>query len=144
VGSAVIEGSSDEKKGRGVVHKAVVNVGYSPTFEGAENKEKIVEAHLIIDEGDIKGDFYGETMRLSLSGFLRPEMKFPAFPDLVKAITNDVQNAKHSLDIHPYATFAKTDPFLVNAEDDWVGSSGGDQEASYEFASTTKFLSEQA
>ena len=144
VGSAVIEGSSDEKKGRGVVHKAVVNVGYSPTFEGAENKEKIVEAHLIIDEGDIKGDFYGETMRLSLSGFLRPEMKFPAFSDLVKAITNDVQNAKHSLDIHPYATFAKTDPFLVNAEDDWVGSSGGDQEASYEFASTTKFLSEQA
>ena len=76
-------------------------------------------------------------MRLSLSGFLRPEMKFPAFPDLVKAITNDV-------DIYPYATFAKTDPFLVNAEDDWVGSSGGDREASYEFASTTKFLSEHA
>ena len=48
-------------------------------------------------------------MRLSLSGFLRPEMKFPSFPDLVKAITNDV-------DIYPYATFAKTDPFLVNAK----------------------------
>ena len=48
VGAAVTEGSSDEKKGRGVVHKAVANVGYSPTFEGAENKEKIVEAHLII------------------------------------------------------------------------------------------------
>ena len=141
VGAAVIEGSSDEKKGRGVVHKAVVNVGYSPTFEGAENKEKIVEAHLIIDEGDIEGDFYGETMRLALSGFLRPEMKFESFPDLVKAITNDVQNAKRSLDIHPYATFAKIDPFLVGAEDAWVGSSGGDGEASYEFASTTKFLS---
>lgn len=72
IGSAVIENSADEKKGRGVVHKAVVNVGYSPTFDGAENKEKIVEAHLIIAEGDIEGDFYGETMRLALCGFLRP------------------------------------------------------------------------
>jgi len=59
VGAAVIEGSSDEMKGRGVVLKAVVNVGYSPTFEGEENKEKIVEAHLIIDEGDVEGDFHG-------------------------------------------------------------------------------------
>ncbi len=74
VGSASIEEGGGENKGRGrdVVHKAVVNVGYSPTFDGEENKEKIVEAHLIIDEGDIEGDFYGETMRLSLSGFLRP------------------------------------------------------------------------
>jgi len=142
IGAAVIEGSSDEKKGRGIVHKAVVNVGYSPTFDGAENKEKIVEAHLIIDEGDIEGDFYGETMRLALSGFLRPEMKFPSFPDLIKAIRNDVQNAKHSLDIHPYSTFVKFDPFLANCEDVWVGKSGGDEEASYEFASTTQFLSE--
>jgi len=55
--------------------------------------------------------------------------------------TNDVPNAKRSLDIHPYATFAKIDPFLVDAEDAWFGSSGGDGEASYKFASTTKFLS---
>eukprot|EP00979_Chaetoceros_neogracilis_P015563 scaffold6156_cov243-Chaetoceros_neogracile.AAC.4 len=142
IGAAVIEGSSDEKLGRGVVHKAVVNVGYSPTFDGAENKEKIVEAHLIIDEGALEGDFYGETMRLALSGFLRPEMKFPSFPDLIKAIRNDVQNAKDSLDIHPYSTFAKHDPFLIDCKDVWVGKSGGDEEASYEFASTTQFLSE--
>lgn len=69
-GWALIEGEG--KKGRAVVHKAVVNVGYSPTFDGEENKEKIVEAHLIVNDGDIEGDFYGETMRLSLHGFLRP------------------------------------------------------------------------
>lgn len=81
MGYAVIEPSTSMdkdddktpmKKGRGVIHKAVVNVGYSPTFDGLENKEKIVEAHLIVDKGSIEGDFYGETMRLALSGFLRP------------------------------------------------------------------------
>ena len=74
-GWAVVEhesGDEEIKKGRNVSHKAVVNVGYSPTFDGEENREKIVEAHLIVDEGDIEGDFYNEPMRLALSGFLRP------------------------------------------------------------------------
>lgn len=74
-GWALIESEDSEikmKKGRNVVHKAVVNIGFSPTFDGQENKEKIVEAHLIVGDGDIEGDFYGETMRLSLHGFLRP------------------------------------------------------------------------
>jgi len=64
-GWAVIEGDG-EKKDRNVIHKVVCNVGYSPTFDGEENKEKIVEAHLN------DGDFYGETMRLAFNGFLRP------------------------------------------------------------------------
>ncbi len=78
-GWAVVESdggdSKKKKKGRDEIHKAVVNVGYSPTFDGEENKEKIVEAHLIVDDGTIDGDFYGETMRLSLYGFLRPGKK---------------------------------------------------------------------
>lgn len=80
------------------VHKAVANIGFSPTFEGQENREKIVEAHLILprpddnsggisDEGIFGGDFYGCTMRLVLVGSLRPEMKFESFPALVKQIT---------------------------------------------------------
>lgn len=171
VGSVSIEQSSEAKKGRGVVHKAVVNVGYSPTFDGEENKEKIVEAHLIIDEGDIEGDFYGETMRLALSGFLRPgayngnhsilqpfiyafnagitqssflssEMKFPSFPDLIKAITSDVQTAKSSLDLEPYTVFSD-DPFLTENDSTWVGKTGGDDAASYEFESTVEFLSKK-
>ena len=47
-GWAVIEGTDEE--GRNVAHKAVVNVGLSPTFEGAENPEKIIEAHLSVGE----------------------------------------------------------------------------------------------
>lgn len=139
-GWAVIEDSpNDGNKGRNIIHKAVVNVGYSPTFEGKENKEKIVEAHLIVEDGDIEGDFYGETMRLALCGFLRPEKRFPSFPDLIAAITNDVANSKKFLDFDPYSTFSKDD-FLQNLSEQWVGASGGDGYASYEFASTTIFL----
>ena len=81
---------------RGQTCKAVVNVGYSPTFEGEENKEKIVEAHLI--EGGFESDFYGERMTLVLAGFQRPEKKFASFPALVQAINQDVQDAKEALE----------------------------------------------
>ncbi|CAM9190049.1 unnamed protein product [Chrysoparadoxa australica] len=73
-----------------VVHKVVANVGYSPTFEGQENPEKIAEAHLI-SYGEDQGDFYGSNMRLALCGFLRPERKFDSFPALVAQINQDVQ-----------------------------------------------------
>lgn len=138
IGGAVIEKSDDNAEGRGITHKAVVNVGYSPTFDGQENKEKIVEAHLILGEEKLT-DFYGETMRLALSGYLRPEMKFPSFPDLIKAITNDVKNADESLDVEPYSRFLKNDSFLNDNEMTWIGTSGGDEEASYEFSSTIDF-----
>jgi riboflavin kinase len=123
-GWAVVEGRNGE------IHKAAVNVGYSPTFEGKENTEKIIEAHLIPDEP--LEDFYGETMRLALCGFLRPEQKFDSFPDLMAAIANDVSNAKEALDVERYASF-KTDLFLVNANEEWIGTSGGDATASWEF-----------
>jgi len=136
IGRAMIEGSSsgEYQKGRNVDHKAVVNVGFSPTFEGKENKEKIVEAHLIVQDGAIQGDFYGETMRLELIGFLRPERRFPSFPDLIAAITNDVNNAKTTLDETPYSLYDSE--FLKvsqNQEKIWVGTAGGDGNASYEF-----------
>ena len=67
-------------------------------------------------------------------------MKFPSFPDLIQAITNDVQTAKESLDLEPYITFSE-DPFLTNNGEPWVGKTGGDDEASYEFQSTVEFLS---
>jgi riboflavin kinase len=51
-GWAVIEDGksirSDIRTGRNTWHKAVVNVGLSPTFAGEENREKVVEAHLIV------------------------------------------------------------------------------------------------
>ena len=143
--------------------KAVVNVGYSPTFEGSENKEKIVEAHLITDaspmdksgvvvdndkdnddviddidtvySGEVEGDFYHETMRLQLIGFLRPEQKFDSFPDLIAQIHRDIGNADWALSSMPYM-FSKEDEFISGCSDDsagWIGSGGGGDDASWEF-----------
>ncbi len=67
------------------------------------------------------------------------EMKFPSFPDLIKAITNDVQTAKSTLDFEPYTTLSD-DPFLTKNDVIWVGKTGGDDAASYEFDSTVEFL----
>ena len=147
-GWAVIE-SASSNKGRNIPIKAVVNVGYSPTFEGKENKEKIVEAHLIttsspmekpestnneessdnIDE--IEGDFYGETLRLQLIGYLRAEQKFDSFPELIAQIHRDIGNANWALDSMPFV-FSKEDSFIKD-EVEWIGSSGGDGSASWEY-----------
>lgn len=159
-GWAVVEGpSADEDGWRNIPIKAVVNVGYSPTFEGKENKEKIVEAHLITqaspmekpdrgaDRGDadgsinsendrdieIGGDFYDDTMRLQLIGYLRPEQKFDSFPDLVAQIHRDIGNAHWALDSMPFI-FSKEEDFIKDGAD-WVGSGGGDEIASWEFES---------
>ena len=158
-GWAVIEqrtGDISSNGGRNVPIKAVVNVGYSPTFEGKENKEKIVEAHIITksspmekpestgEEGEsnsndndlideIDGDFYDETLRLQLIGYLRPEQKFDSFPELIAQIHRDIGNANLALDSMPFI-FSKEDEFVKNGVD-WVGSGGGDYSASWEFES---------
>lgn len=140
-GYAVLEdhSKSSVKKGRNCVHKAVVNVGFSPTFEGQENKEKVVEAHLLLEPDTLDPvDFYGETMRLQLHAFLRPEMKFPSFPALIAQITADARDSKAALDTAPYEWF-KRDPFLQQCKDDkndnniWIGQSGGNDTASWDF-----------
>mmetsp|Transcript_63218 Transcript_63218/g.105203 ORF Transcript_63218/g.105203 Transcript_63218/m.105203 type:complete len:218 (+) Transcript_63218:86-739(+) len=89
---------------RGDVHKCVVNVGFAPSFEGQENPEMTVEAVILDSEGsvaDVGGDFYGETMRLMLLGFVREERKFDFSNGpgpLIAAITNDAATAAAALD----------------------------------------------
>lgn len=98
-------------EGFGVCHKAVVNIGYSPTFEGNENPEKIVEAYIIGGGGGkaFDGDFYGSTMTLALIGTLRPECKFASFPQLVAQITQDVADAAAALDTEPFKSFPRSE-----------------------------------
>jgi len=93
-------------------YKAVVNVGYSPTFVGEENREKIVEAHLL---GDVGQDFYGQEMRLILAGFQRSEKKFASFPMLLAAIKQDIEDARAGLDGASLAQLSQH-PFLSQPE----------------------------
>jgi len=44
-----------------------------------------------------KKDFYGETIRVHIVGFIRNEADFLSFPHLIEAIHNDVQVAKDLL-----------------------------------------------
>lgn len=140
-GWAVLEDRTNNNNGGGRgPHKAVVNVGVSPTFEGAENPEKIIEAHLAVEGKQGLSDFYGETMRLQLDAFMRPERKFPSFPELMAQITADVQDAKAALDTEPFASFGSSD-FLVQTTDKaWVGSGGGDETASWDKTTMKEFL----
>ncbi|KAA8498970.1 putative riboflavin kinase [Porphyridium purpureum] len=88
------------------VYKAVVNVGVSPTF--GDVRERLVEAHLMHAFED---DFYGGELRLCIIGWLRDEMKFPEFQDLVANISNDVDVAREFLE-QDFAEVFCREPFF--------------------------------
>ena len=103
---------------RGDVHKCVCNIGFSPTFAGEENPEKIVEAHLM---SEFDSDFYGERMGLLLLGFIRPERKFNGLDELLATIKSDIATAKAELESAPLSEAAST-PWLLEV----AGGGGGD------------------
>jgi hypothetical protein len=64
-----------------------------------------VEPHLIAPPQDerrhasscresVVGDFYGKPIRLSVVGYLRPELPFEGLDKLVEAIKKDIDNAE--------------------------------------------------
>jgi len=116
----------------GKTFKAVVNVGYSPTFESRENKEKIIEAHLILKNGEKLHDFYGSFLRLKLLGYLRPECKFDSFDSLINQINADISDSDKMLDATPFKDLS-VDRFFDTSKT-WIGSGGGDKAASWEFS----------
>ena len=63
------------------------------THTQEENREKIVEAHLMTD---FDADFYGNEMRLILAGQQRPEQKFASFPELLAAIKQASSHGTHT------------------------------------------------
>jgi FAD synthase len=105
----------------GIVYKAALSIGYNPTYG---NDEKTVEPHCIAPESDprrhmsstgetLLQDFYGQTCRLSVVGYLRPELPFEGLEKLVEAIKKDIVNAETLGESH--------DPIPAK-ENQWVGS----------------------
>src|SRR5579859_2104187 len=72
--------------------QAVVNIGFRPTFEGAEARPT-VEAHLL----DFSGNLYGQTVALDFIARLRPEIKFPGVEALLAQIQRDILQARRLL-----------------------------------------------
>lgn len=93
----------------GKVVKMVANLGRNITYNDV--KERVLEAYLISDLFD--EDFYGEEMRLSILGFMRPEWKFESLDELVNHIRNDVKVAEEALGFEQAIKFTN-DEFLTS------------------------------
>ena len=105
----------------GLVYTAALSIGYNPTYG---NDQKTIEPHLIAPATDprrrasscsetVLQDFYDQSVRLSVVGYLRPELPFEGLEKLVVAIKNDIAAA----DKMGSATDA-----LTHQEREWVKS----------------------
>eukprot|EP01083_Nonionella_stella_P157380 510938_1 len=105
--------------------KAAISIGYNPCYG---NKEKTIEPHLIAPVGhplraasacnETEFDnLYNFAIRLSIVGYLRPELPFEGLEKLVEAIKNDIVQTELMCD---------RDNKLTAGEKDWVSS---DQDA---------------
>lgn len=104
------------------VYKAAISIGYNPYFG---NETKTVEPHLIAPPSDerrhksscqetVLREFYDEPIRLSVVGYLRPELPFEGLEKLIEAIKKDIQDSELLGD--------GTDDLTVQ-EHDWVEGS---------------------
>ena len=66
-------------------YNCIINIGARPTFGVEESK---LEAHLI----GFSGDLYGETVRISPTGFIRPIMRFSSAEELREQLEKDKKN----------------------------------------------------
>ena len=69
----------------GKTYKCIVNVGNKPTFDV---DSATVEVHVI----DFDGDLYGQTLKVSLTKFLRSITKFASAEQLTKQLQADREN----------------------------------------------------
>lgn len=79
-------------------HECVLNVGKRPTFVDGDGAT--IEVHVMGASDAAKlyeRDFYGETMRVEVRGFIRPEMRFESLPELVTRIRADIGLARNAL-----------------------------------------------
>ncbi|KAA0152903.1 hypothetical protein FNF29_03427 [Cafeteria roenbergensis] len=88
--------------------KMVMSVGWNPYYK---NSKKTIEPHLL---HTFEEDFYGEDLRLVVTGYMRPEKDYAGLDELIAAIRGDVTFAWESLDKAPHAALA-ADPFLSAA-----------------------------
>lgn len=112
-------GGKNENDGTGSVYKTAVSIGFNPYYG---NEKKTVEPHLIASSTDerrhkstcgetVLREFYGETIRLSVVGYLRPELPFEGLEKLIEAIKNDIEQSERLCE--------STDTAVIE-ERDWV------------------------
>ena len=68
----------------GDIHNMVMSIGWNPFYK---NEKKTAEVHIINDFGK---DFYGETLRIIIVGWMRPELDFDSLEALKEHIQLDI------------------------------------------------------
>ena len=69
--------------GNGMNYAGMLNIGQRPTIDNG--MKRTIEVHIL----DFNGDLYDQTIRLSLTHFIRPEVKFGSLDDLVAQLHRD-------------------------------------------------------
>ena len=99
VGEPRQQDDAEGESATGRVLPAAISVGYNPHYK---NEEKTVEPHLIVEshhprrhasatQETLLEDFYGQTIVLSICGYLRAELPFEGVDKLIEAIKRDIQ-----------------------------------------------------
>jgi len=76
-------------------YSAAINLGYSPTFTGGEDRPPRLEAFILDYEGD---DLYGQRIRVEFIERLRDERRFPTPTDLMAQVREDVGRTREQAD----------------------------------------------
>lgn len=113
--------NNKNKNPLGDTYTTAVSIGYNPTYG---NAHKTVEPHLIAPASDprrhssstgetLLQDFYDQPVRLSVLGYLRPELPFEGLEKLIQAIKQDILQAE---------ALAQQDTIINVRERAWVTS----------------------
>merc|ERR1712129_579425 len=86
--------------------KTAMSVGWNPTF--TDVKAKTIEPWILHDFAE---DFYNCELRLVICGFVRKEIKFDNFDDLIVAIREDGDFCRDALDDAACSASASDDLF---------------------------------
>ncbi|KAL3313673.1 hypothetical protein Ciccas_007728 [Cichlidogyrus casuarinus] len=71
----------------GEIHPMVMSIGFNPFFK---NKLKSMETHII---HKFERDFYGKTLKILMTHFLRNEKNYDSLDALIQDIHNDIRTA---------------------------------------------------
>ncbi|CAO3620635.1 unnamed protein product [Mucor fragilis] len=73
------------------VYPMVMSLGWNPYYN---NEKRSAEVHIL---HEFESDFYDESIRIIVTGYIRPEQNYPSLDALICDIKTDIEVAKHSL-----------------------------------------------
>lgn len=77
-------------------YPSITNIGYKPTFNN-EADEKTIETYIFYFDGNL----YGENIKLHFADRIRSEKKFNSVEELIKQISQDIEEAKRIINNEP-------------------------------------------